>query len=82
MRDMLDYPIVDSHLHIWDLNRLRYQWLDQIPTLNKTCLMKEFDAARGAYAVDKIVFMQAECSHEQYMDEVQFVEEVAREDAG
>ncbi len=29
----------------------------------------------------KIVFMQAECSHEQYMDEVQFVEEVAREDA-
>ncbi len=50
---MLDYPIVDSHLHIWDLNRLRYQWLDQIPTLNKTRLMKEFDAARGAYAVDE-----------------------------
>ena len=78
---MLDFPIVDSHLHIWDLNRLRYPWLDQIPELNKTCLMKEFDAARGPYAVDKIVFMQAECSHGQYMDEVQFVEEVAREDA-
>lgn len=81
MRDMLDFPIVDSHLHIWNLNRLRYPWLDQIPELNKNCLMMEFDAARGAYAVDKIVFMQAECSHGQYMDEVQFVEEVAREDA-
>ena len=31
---MLDFPIVDSHLHIWNLNRLRYPWLDQIPELN------------------------------------------------
>lgn len=77
---MLEFPIVDSHLHIWDLNRLRYPWLDSIPLLNRTSRLRDFDAARGPYAVDKIVFVQAECVRDQFMDEVRFVEEAARED--
>ena len=27
--------IIDAHIHIWDLDRLRYPWLDGVPKINR-----------------------------------------------
>ncbi len=55
---MPDFPIVDSHVHLYDVARLRYGWLSGVPKIDRTYLLTDFDAARGKVAVDKIVFAE------------------------
>lgn len=71
------FPIVDTHLHIWDLGRLTYPWLEAVPALNKNHLIGDFQRACGQVAVSKMVFLQCECSPAQYEAELAWVTEVA-----
>ena len=47
---MPNFPIVDSHLHIWDPAKIRYSWLDGVELLNKPHLLADYD--RQTAAVD------------------------------
>ncbi len=77
---MLDIPIVDSHLHVWDTRRLSYPWLTDIPRLNSPYLPEHFHEARGPVRVEKVVFVQAECDFTQYREEVDWVTSLAQRD--
>ena len=55
---MPDFPIIDSHVHLYDVERLSYGWMKGVPKLNRTHLVKDFDAARGPVKVDGIVFAE------------------------
>jgi L-fuconolactonase len=74
-------PIVDAHVHVWDVGRLRYPWLNDISELNRTFLLEDFDEARGSIEVQKMVFVQCECEPIQYMQEVEWVTQLARIDS-
>jgi L-fuconolactonase len=78
---MLNFPIVDTHLHLWDPRRLRYPWLDDIPLLNKPYLLDDFNRACGSVQVEKMVFLQCECDFSQFMDEAAWVTSLAKQDA-
>ncbi len=75
---MLDFPIVDTHLHVWDTGRLRYTWLDDIPKLNRPYLLDDYNEACGPVQVGKMVFLQCECS--QYAEEADWVTALAQRD--
>ena len=75
---MLDFPIIDAHVHLWDIKKLRYPWLDDIPLLNRNYLLPDYNAACGPLQVEKIIFMQCECDPAQYRDEVRWVTELAQ----
>lgn len=77
---MFQFPIVDAHLHLWDVNKLKYPWLEGIPFLNKTFLLEDYNRACGPLNVEKMVFMQCECEPTRYLEEVQWVTELARLD--
>jgi L-fuconolactonase len=77
---MPDFPIVDSHVHLYDVERLRYPWLAAVPKINRTYLVKDFDAARGRVAVDKIVFTEVAVVSGRHLDEAAFVQELADAD--
>ena len=77
---MLDFGIVDTHVHLWDVGRLRYPWLDDIPLLNRPYLPADFRAAHGDVRVDKIVFLQAEVEPAQFLDEAKWVASLAEEE--
>lgn len=78
---MIDFPIVDTHLHLWDLNRIRYPWLDDIPALNKTFSLDDYNKACGNIKVEKMVFMQCECLPSLYVKEVEFATEISVTDS-
>jgi L-fuconolactonase len=75
---MPNFPIVDTHLHIWDLGRLRYPWLASVPMLNKNHLIEDYRRACGKVQVAKMVFLQCECDPAQFQQECDWVTEVAR----
>jgi L-fuconolactonase len=74
------FPLVDTHLHIWDLGRLNYPWLANVPKLNRNHLIEDYRAACGPVQVAKMVFLQCECEPAQFQQEADWVTEVSRQD--
>jgi len=77
---MPSFPIVDTHLHIWNLERLSYPWLETVPMLNRDYLIDEYRQACGTVEVAKMVFLQCECAQSQFQQEADWVTEVAQQD--
>jgi L-fuconolactonase len=77
---MPSFPLVDTHLHIWDLSRLSYPWLASVPMLNKNHLIGDYRRACGSVQVAKMVFLQCECAPAQFQAEAGWVTEVAQAD--
>ncbi len=75
---MPNFPIVDTHLHIWDLTRLRYPWLASVPPINRSHLIADYRRACGPVAVAKMVFLQCDCDPVQAQAEADWVTEVAK----
>ncbi len=74
------FPIIDSHLHIWDLDRLRYPWLDGNAHLNRSFSLTDYRQACGSVDVEAMVFLQCEADPSQYLDEARWVAEQAQVD--
>jgi L-fuconolactonase len=64
---MDDRSIIDTHVHLWDVDRLSYAWLEEFPQLNRTHGLDEYDAAAGPAPIEQIVFV--ECT-ESFDDDV------------
>jgi L-fuconolactonase len=77
---MPDFPIVDAHVHLYDIERLSYGWLRDVPKINRTSLLEDFDKARGAVEVDTIVFAEVAVDPGLHLDEARFVQELAERD--
>ena len=77
---MPDFSIVDTHLHLWDPQRLRYPWLDDVPLLNRKYLIDDYREATADLTVERMVFVQCEAAFEQCVDEAAWIAEVAREE--
>jgi len=65
-----DLRIVDCHVHLWDLSRARYGWLqddplpnnpagDMSPIAHRDYLLKDYLADTANWRVDKIVHVEA-----------------------
>ena len=72
--------IIDAHIHLWDIDRLDYPWLANVPAINRTYLLSDYDEARGDTAVEAVVFVQCECRPDQYRDELAWVQSLADRD--
>lgn len=70
--------IVDSHVHFWDPAELSYPWLDELPSLRRAFLPRDYAAATGQIPIGRLVFVEANCRLDQAQREVEFVERLAR----
>ncbi len=59
----MEHEIIDTHVHIWDLENIRYPWLDGDTTiLNRSYAIDELEPARKEAGITHGVFVQAEDS--------------------
>jgi Predicted metal-dependent hydrolase of the TIM-barrel fold len=57
------HKIIDTHVHIWDLENIKYPWLDGDTTiLNRSYAIDELEPARKEAGITNGVFVQAEDS--------------------
>ena len=78
---MPSFPIIDTHLHLWDVGRLHYPWLASVPMLNRNHLIEDYRRACGSVQVGKMVFVQCECDPAQSQQEAEWVTQVAGRDS-
>ena len=52
------FPIIDSHVHLYDPAALPYGWLSGDKVLDRRRMLAEFDAACGPVAVEGLVFVE------------------------
>ena len=81
---MPDFPIIDTHLHLWDPKRLPYAWLAGNPLLNRPYLVEDYRRDCGAVDVEAMVFLECyadfDATSGNYVEEIEFVEDEAKRD--
>jgi L-fuconolactonase len=74
---MPDFPIIDTHVHLWDPDLLDYPWLQEVPPIRGRYTIGDFGVATGEVEVEKIVFLQCDCAREQSLEELDWVSRMA-----
>jgi hypothetical protein len=67
--DPLPFSVVDSHVHYWDPERLRYGWLRGLP-ISELHTIEDYKKATTGISIDTIVFVQADCADDDAIREV------------
>jgi L-fuconolactonase len=83
---MPDFPIIDTHLHIWDHSRLKYSAFEGSPLFSKNFHVEDYRRDLGPVEVEAMVFLECYADfgpdRGQYLEEIAFVEEEAKRDPG
>lgn len=69
-------PIIDTHIHVWDLDHARYDWLDnEGPMLKRTYNIHEIEGDRKELNITKGILVQAADN----LEDTDWMLEVARQ---
>lgn len=77
---MPDFPIVDAHVHIYDVQKLDYPWLAGVPAIARAHTLADLDTERGPVEIDKIVFAEVAVAPGRHLEEAAWVQSVADAD--
>jgi L-fuconolactonase len=77
---MPDMPIIDTHLHLTDPDRLRYPWMADAPGLMRRWSLADYDAQCGGVAVQGMVFVEVDVHPDDQLAEAAFVDGIAAAD--
>ncbi|MBB5754513.1 amidohydrolase family protein [Prosthecomicrobium pneumaticum] len=78
------FPIIDTHLHVWDQTRLKYSAFEGHPLFGHPYHVEDYRRDCGGLEIEAMVFL--ECYADfwtgggQYLEEIAFVEEEAQRD--
>ena len=76
----MELAIVDSHIHFWDPDRLQYDWLADVPAINRAFHPLDLGEQAAQVNLKKIVFVQGDCIAEHSIQEVEWVSALAKDE--
>lgn len=65
--------VVDTHVHLWDLNRLRLPWIQRDSPLNRSFVIRDYRAAIEGQNVVKALYMEVDVAPNQLVAEAEHV---------
>jgi L-fuconolactonase len=77
---MPSFPIVDSHVHLYDPAHLGYGWLKRVPRINRRYDLSDLDRCRGEVEIDKVVFAEVWVDPGLHLEEAAWVQALADKD--
>lgn len=72
--------IVDTHQHLWDLDKLPYSWTANQPKLNRSFRMEDYLAATEGIEIIKSVHVEADIDEAFIADETRYILELSERD--
>ncbi len=78
---MLDFPIIDSHIHLLDPARFGYSWASGAPKLNRSWTPDDLINAAKPYVLEGLVFVEVDVDMPQHLDEAEWVNALATSDS-
>ena len=78
---MIDFPIIDSHIHLLDQKRFGYAWSSGAPALKRDWTPDDLAASARPYEIKGLVFVEVDVDMPQYLDEAEWVDELAGRDS-
>jgi len=75
-------PVCDTHLHLWDLQKLRLPWLsgEAVQPINRSFVMKDYLEATQGQNVARAVYMEVNVDPAQQTKEAEYVFELCERD--
>jgi L-fuconolactonase len=77
---VLDFPIIDSHVHLLDLRRFSYGWTADEPTLARDWGIDELVRSAKPLMIEGVVFVEVDVDMPQYLNEADWVDGLAQAD--
>src|SRR5207302_1953413 len=71
--------IVDTHQHLWDLNRFTLPWLQKGTPLARSFVMDDYRQASAGLNVVKAVYMEVDVEPKQQVAEAEYVLDICRQ---
>jgi L-fuconolactonase len=71
-------PLVDTHVHLWDLTRFRLPWLAGAKPIDRSYTIDDYRAASRGLGVVKAVYMEVDLDPSQQLQEAEFVVDLIR----
>ena len=73
-------PIIDTHLHFWDMSRFKLPEIDSYEKLKRNFLLDDAVEAIKNLNVEKIVYMEVNLIQEQKYSEAFYITEICQQD--
>ncbi len=77
---MIDFPIIDSHIHLLDQRRFAYSWAKDAPALKRDWTPDDLASRAKPFELEGFVFVEVDVDMPQYLDEAEWVDGLAEHD--
>lgn len=75
---MLEFPIIDSHVHLWDPQRFPMRWLEELDEINRPFSIADYAAHTAGIPVTALVYVEVNVEPAYALLEAQWAVNVAR----
>lgn len=78
---MPEFPIIDTHVHFWNSDRVAIDWIADTPALAATFEPAELSEHAGDVDIEGLIFVEAAVREGSHIAEAAWVQDLARDDA-
>ncbi len=78
---MFSFPVIDTHVHLWDSTYLHRPWLKEMPLLNRPYGLEQYLEQTEDLSIEAIVCVEADVLPEERLQEVRWLSDQARQNS-